>query len=385
MTDSRDPRYRTQNDPRFSFPLPNADSFNNPPPGTDRFPVRDTHMKMPPPRNNDGSDGLGAPPRRDRRRSRAQGQNIAARIIPGQFDMTRPTRSAQIAAWDTGADEDGEEASTVIVMLKTYDFSENAVTAIGSTPVANPFGGVISSILPENVFQSLEVIANLQWGHDGVSQKVVANMPAGQIVRGNTAGTYCRANALLTPRYFERIQDPDIAGNHFYHYLALDPGQRNNIFNSANSPALDPEKGFDEGTVPTTPIHIEGIISIGYPAIAQGGSFDRSSRLTRRFFGTVPPEVGPYPTGGAVVSCPIAFGASAVMLQANPTDFTNFAGNVLSPLFFGMIDSSGTIIVGQLPPNTFFPLTAECQSIFVYNTDANGAENPFSLIYDLGL
>jgi hypothetical protein len=82
--------------------------------------------------------------------------------------------------------------------------------------------------------------------------------------------------------------------------------------------------------------------------------------------------------------CPIAFGASAVMLQANPTAFTNFAGNVLSPLLFGMIDSAGNVM-GQFPPNTFFPLAAECQQIFVYNTAPNGGENPFSLIYDLGL
>lgn len=379
-------------DRRFDLPFPNnADGFKQPPnaPGTtDRFPRRDAVLPVPPPRTNGGADGMGAPPRRDKRRSRAQGQNVAAIIIPKLFDEARPTLSAQLASWDTGPDEGGEESSTLMAFFKTYDFAENAVTGLGGAAVADPFKGVASSILPDSLLQSLIVIVNLQWGHDGVNQKIVANMPAGQIIKGATYGTYCRANAKLTAKYYQRFQGADIGGVHQFFYLDPDPNKRNNIFNSIDSPALAPALGFDRDTVPTTPIHIEGIIGMGAAAFTQGGSFDRSSRISRRFFGSFPG--GPvFPAAGsAQVRCPIAFGASAVMLQSNSTLFTNQAGQAFPPLLFAMVDHSGNI-VPQQASNTFFPLIDGCQEIIVYNTGAvpgtGGTENPFTLIYDLGL
>jgi hypothetical protein len=382
-------------DRRFDKDFPaNADGFQQPPnaPGTtDRFPRRDVVLPVPPPRTNGGADGMGAPPRRDTRRSRAQGQNVAAVVLPNLFTEARPTLSAQLASWDTGPDENGEESSQLMAFFKAYDFAENAVTGIGSAPVVDPFKGVVSHQLntPLAVLQALEVIANLQWGHDGVNEKVVMNMPAGQIIKGSPYGTYCRANAKLTCRYFKRQQAADFGTTHIFFYLDADPNKANNIFNSIDSPALSPSIGFDPGTIPTMPIHIEGIIGLGSGALGQGGSFDRSSRITRRFFGTFP-VAGPYNAGvgGAFVRCPVAFGASAVMLQAisGTTAFVDPAGRSFAPLMFGMLNHSGTITLAQLVPNTFFPLDSETAEIFVYNPGVgNGFENPFSLIYDLGL
>jgi hypothetical protein len=373
-------------DRRFDKTYPNnADGFQNPSDGgTDRFPRRDVVFPVLPPRTNGGADGMGAPPRRDKRRSRAQGQNVCAAINPA-FSEALPTLSAQLAAWDTGPDQCGEESSTIMVFLKTYDFAENAVTGLGGGAVADPFAGVVSSVTPNlAILQSLEVLCNLQWGHDGVNQKIVANMPAGQIVKGSAFGTYCRANAKLTPRYYLRTRDADAGTTQVYSYFSPDANTRNNIFNSIDSPALNPQLGFDAGTVPTTPIHIEGIIGMGSSAISQGGSFDRSSRITRRFFGTFP-DVGAYPATGAFVLCPVAFGASAVMLQALATPFTDPTGRVFSNLLMGMMDHSGNILIAELIPNTFFPIYADCAAIFVYNPANNTFENPFTLIYDLGL
>jgi len=379
-------------DQRFDKPFPNnADGFQQPPnaPGTtDRFPRRDVVLPVPPPRTNGGADGMGAPPRRDKRRSRAQGQNIAAVIKPGLFTEARPTLSAQLASWDTGPDEGGEESSTLMAFFKTYDFAENAVTATGAGPIVDPFKGVVSHQTGINleILQSLEVIVNLQWGHDGVNQKVVANMPAGQIVKGSPYGTYCRANAKLTCRYLKRFQGANQGAVETFFYLDADANRRNNLFNSVDSPALSPDVGFDPGTLPTTPIHIEGIIGMGVAANTQGGSFDRSARLTRRFFGTFP-TIPAYAggAGGAFVRCPIAYGAGAVMLQALPTPFTDSAGRAFSNLLMGQEDHSGNILIAELVPNTFFPLYADTASIFVYNPANNQFENPFSLIYDLGL
>jgi hypothetical protein len=318
---------------------------------------------------------MGAPPLRDVRRTRALGDEISAKKLTGQ-----------LGAFDTGPDEGGEEASTLYVQLKAYDFAEGAVNGISVANDQDPFGGVVSSVLPEGILQSLEVIANLQWGHDGVTEQVVLNLCAAQILKAGLAGSYSRATAQLTAKYYQRFVGAVIAGIHAtFFYLDPDPNIRNNFFNSIASPVLNPFLGFDPGTIPQTPIKITGIHEMGYPAIPQGGSFDRSARMTRRFFGTFPPVATAYPAGGALVFCPIAFGAGAVMLQCNPTDFINPAtGNVASTLLMGMIDHAGNV-TAQLVPNTFFPLIADCQQIFVYNPSANGIENPFTLIYDLGL
>lgn len=263
---------------------------------------------------------------------------------------------------------------------------------MGAGVIVDPFAGVSSGVIglgdgdssSVGIFQSLEVIANFQWGTDGVNQKVLVNLPAGQIVRGNMSGTYARGNAIVTAHYYERFQGADIGAHETFFYLDADPNVRNNLFNSINSPALVATVGFDPGTTPSTPIHLEAIIGLGTPAVSQGGSFDRSSRMTRRFFGTFP-SVDSYPAAGALVFCPVAFGASAVMLQSHPTAFTTFAGNLQAPLFFGMIDHAGNVI-GQYPANTFFPIASDCAQIFVYNPgNNNAAENPFALIFDLGL
>ena len=376
------------NDRRFDRDYPdNQDGFHNPPPTDDRFPRRNVVYSVPPPRNNAGADGLGAPPRRDRRRSRSQGANVCAAINMA-FMEAKPTLTAQLATYDTGPDEGGEESTTLMLLLKTYDFSENAVTGLGGGDHADPFAGVVTHQLqtPLSVLQSLEVIVNLQWGHDGVSQKVVANVPAGQIVKGGLSGSYVRTHARVTARYYKRFQGTNAGAVEVFFYLDPDANTRNNIFNSIDSPALVASLGYDRDTVPITPIHIEGIIGQGVAAISQGGSFDRSSRITRRFFGTFP-NITPYANGagGAFILCPIAFGASAIMLQALPTPFTDPAGRLFSNLLMGQMDHSGNILIAELPPNVFFPIYPETAAVFVYNPAVNSAENPFSLIYDLGL
>jgi len=353
---------------------------------------RATFGNMPePPPDNRGTDGTGRPPRRDRRRSRAQGDNL---IISGLALPTAPTggqswvgaTTGQICSFDTGSDEAGDESQTLIAFLKAYDFAENAVTGIAEGSV-DPFKGVatpISGTAPSPLLQSLIVLAELQWGHDGVTKKVVCNLCAGQVIKAGLAGTYARAKATLSCKYLQRFEDAPAGGTDMFHYIDPDPNIRNNIWNSINSPALNPLLGYDRDTAPLTPVHVDGILALGDCVVPQGGSFDRSSRPTRRFFGSYPAEAAGYPGHGAFVFCPIAFGASAVMLQANATQFTNPAAQNFSPLLMGMIDHSGNI-TAQIVPNTFFPLTSECQQIFVYGTGVNSAENPFTLIYDLGL
>lgn len=362
--------------------------------GTDRYDGMQGMFPDPPPRTNAGT-GLagGGPPRRDRRRSRSQGDNLVAsgsvQALPTGGQGSLASTTGQLCTYDTGPDEGGEEAQTLFTFLKAYDFSEGAVTGLPENAV-NPFAGVSSSVIPDTLLQSLIVLAELQWGHDGVTKKVITNLSPGQIVKAGLAGTYARAHAKLSAKYLERFKGPGFGGAvEEYFYIDTDPNVRNNIWNSINSPALQAALGFDPDTLPTTPIHIDGIISRGVATVTQGGSFDRSSRATRRFFGSVPKEVGGYPGGGAIVRCPVAFGASAVMLAVNPTLFTLYQppalfGTTVSPLLFAMLDAAGNI-TGQMPANTFFPLTDNCVEIAVYNTVANGTENPFTLVYDLGL
>lgn len=323
-----------------------------------------------PQRSSEGNNG--GPPVRDRRRSRALGQDIVNNMM------------GQICAWD---DPTAEDAETLIAFLKAYDFAEAAVANIDiSNPNIDPFTGVASTVIPPGLVQSLEVLAVLQWGHDGVSKQVVLNLPAGQVIKVPMAGSYARASSKLTCKYFARtVVAPIAPSNATLVYLNADANVRNNIFNNAQSPLLSPAVGYS-ANLPTTPIHVDGIIAKGTAAFSQGGSSDRGARACRRFYGSVPVQAAGYPAGGALVFCPIAFGASAVMLATNPSNFTSIDGNarVLSPLMFAMLDHAGNV-VGQQPANQFVPLIANCQSIAVYNTAANGGENPFTLIYDLGL
>lgn len=318
-------------------------------------------------------DARGGPPPRDRRRSRALGQDIVSNMM------------GQICAWD---DPTAEDAETLIAFLKAYDFAEAAVPGIDiSNPLIDPYAGVASTVIPDTLLQSLEVLAILQWGHDGVSKQVVLNLPASQVVKVPMAGSYARASSKLTCKYFARTQGNDLAGSNTFFYLSANANIRNNIFNNAQSPLLAPAVGYSAG-LPATPIHVDGIIAKGTASISQGGSSDRGARACRRFYGSVPTEAAGYPGAGALVSCPIAFGASAVMLATNPTNFVPpkdpAANPTLSPLSFAMVDHAGNF-VGQQPANQFVPLIANCQTIVVYNTAANGGENPFTLIYDLGL
>ncbi len=312
----------------------------------------------------------GGPPVRDQRRSRALGQNLVKNV------------DGQLCTYDMG--QDAEEAETLVAYIKAYDFAEGAVNGVSIETATDPYEGVASAIVPDPLLQNIEVIAEVQWGHDGVTKKSLMNLPAGQVVKMQAGASYMRAHAKLTARYFARIQLDTL----LFTYLNADPNLRNNLFNAIGSPALQADLGFDAGTIPTTPIHVDGVISKGMVSLASGGSNDRSSRPCRRFYGSCPVEGAGYPAGGARIYCPVAFGAAAVMLQTNPAAFTDFehdpAGKVLSPLQFAMIDHAGNVVGGQVA-NQFVPLIANCQQILVYNTAANTQENPFALIYDLGL
>lgn len=323
-----------------------------------------------PQRSSEGNNG--GPPVRDRRRSRALGQDIIGNM------------SGQIAAWD---DPNPDDAETLIALLKAYDFAEGAVAGIDISNLAlDPFAGVTAASVPAGLLQSLEVLGILQWGTDGVTKQVVMNLPASQVIKIPMAGTYARAESKLTAKYYPRQANGVLNGSSLFFYLSSNPNLRNNIFNNPKSPLLDPNANFNAGTVPTTPIHVDGIIARGMMALAPGASNDRSCRAVRRFYGSVPVAAAAYPGGGAVVSCPIAFGASAVQLACNPANFQPpiIANDIRSPLSFAMVDHGGNW-TGQFPVNVFVPLIANCQTIVVYNTAVNGAENPFTLIYDLGL
>ncbi len=321
----------------------------------------------------------GGPPLRDQRKSRALGDNIQG------------NQAGQIATWDSPECLDGE---SLVAVLKAYAFAEGAVAGVDIQTASNPFAGAASTVVPDGLLQSLEVLAVFQWGNDGVTKQVVLNLPAGQIIKIPFVGSYARAFAKLTAKYYPRVQGANLtfqSGTETYYYLNADPDLANAIFNSAQSPLLDPTVGYSGGsdpTVPTVPIHVDGIICRGSASISTGGTADRSARAVRRFYGSMPAAVAAYPTGGAVVFCPIAFGASSVMLQANPTafqnPFTDPASGTSSPLEFAQLDAAGNVI-GAFTANEFVPLEANCQQVIVYNTAANGVENPFALLYDLGL
>ncbi len=310
----------------------------------------------------------GGPPPRDRRRSRAQGQDLSG------------NQDGQLCTYDMG--EQADEAETLVAYIKAYDFAEGAVNGIDISAATDPFSGVDADIVPSPLLQNIEVIAEVQWGHDGVTKKALMNLPAGVIVKMQAGASYMRAHAKLTARYFERFQETNPTTNYFY--LNDDPNLRNNIFNAIGSPLLAARAGFDptgDDRMPQTPIHVDGVISRGSVSLPSGGSSDRSSRPCRRFYGAVPDA------GSSTVNqvfCPIAFGAAAVMLQANPALYTDANGVAFAPLFFAMLDHAGNV-VGQQSANQFVPLIANCQQIIVYNSGANGKENPFALVYDLGL
>ncbi len=339
-----------------------------------------------PPKTNWGRDSPGGPPARDRRRSRAQGDNLvgtgSVQAKPTGAQGTPAATTAQVCTFDGLPDD---ESMTLFAFIKAYDFAENAVSGLHAGAL-DPFAGVATTgdQTPDRVDQSLIVLAALQWGHDGVTRKVVMNLGPGQIVKAGIAGTYVRAHAKLSMRYLQRFQGTTIGATTQFFYIDPDPNKANNIWNSIDSPAMVPILGFDRDTMPNTPIHVDGVVSIGDATVSQGGSFDRSSRPVRKFFGTFPVAGAAYPAGGAFVFCPVAFGAGAVMLQAPPTQFIDPAGRGASPLLMAMFDHSGNTI-GQQPANQFIPIPEACQQIAVYNTAVNGYESPFTLIYDLGL
>src|SRR6185312_16407770 len=69
----------------------------------------------------------GGPPPRDKRRSRALGQDIVGNMM------------GQICAWD---DQQSPDAETLVAFLKAYDFAEAAVPNIDiSNPLIDPFAG----------------------------------------------------------------------------------------------------------------------------------------------------------------------------------------------------------------------------------------------------
>lgn len=352
----------------------------------DRVPPQQASYPQPPPATNRGSnpDGSG-PPRRDRRLSRCYGCDLVAAVSPAAFSGHQSaigTTTGQLCTYDTGQDGN-EDARTLFAFLKCYDFAENAVTGLLPGAV-DPFKGSVSPVLPAGVLQSLEVLASLQWGTDGVSKQVIVSLPPGQIIKAGLAGTYARAHAKLSAKYFQRFQGANVGATEQYFYFDADPNVRNNVWNNLNSPALVPALGYSLDFLPHTPVHLDGILSLGDAVVPQGGSFDRSARPLRRFFGTLPAEGAAYPAGGAFVHCPVAFGASSVMLQCLGAAFVTPAGSPLSPLRMAMLDAAGDLIAEQ-PANTFVPLIAGCREVIVYNSAANGVENPFAILYDLGL
>jgi hypothetical protein len=339
-----------------------------------------------------GFEHGGGPPRKDRRRSRSLGQNVAAigsNVGSATFIPGVTIGDAQLCAWDPRSGED-EEAESLIVQLKAYDYAEGAVdgVSVGSAAFPDPFAGVVASQLPNGVKQQLIVLARLQWGHDGVNKEIAINLGIGQIIKSPLGASYMKARGRMGVKYYPRLVTvpAPFVGPTATTYLSTDPNTRNNLFNAIDSQVLSPQNGvnFDAGTIPKTPVHVEGVVARGFPAVTQGAASDRSSRAVRKFFGTFPVTAGVFPAAGSqIVFCPIAFGASSVMFRSNPSDFNNGA-NINGTLLWGMIDHAGEF-TAQLLPNVFIPLEDSCQQIFIYNTTANGAETPFELIFDMGL
>lgn len=275
----------------------------------------------------------------------------------------------------------GDEAEALTAYVTAHDYGENPTST-------DPFIGVDNTgVPPDGILQTIEVVAKLTYGHDRVSRRALFNLPAGQTAKLPIVGSYAKVETFLQPRYFpriavvsDRINFP--AGSNLT-YLNDDANLANNYFNFCPPTVCGIPLNYGNQSpslAPITPVATDGIIGRGSASLNSGGSNDRSSRALRRFFGSYPSEGA---SSSINVFCPIAFGAAAVMLQCNDAVYTDANRVTHGRLLFGMQDHNGDF-VAELPPNTFFPIMADCQFIFVYDNTATGAETTFQLVYDLG-
>jgi len=262
---------------------------------------------------------------------------------------------------------------------------------INTPATVNPYLGVVgTNVPPVGILQQIEAVGILTYGFDGVSYKHRFNMPVGQVSKIPFCGSFARIEVRLEPRYYTR---QGIAQSQFY--INANPQIRNSAFNNPPNGVL--RGGFGPVALPG-PVTVSGFFAEGSSPIPSGGSNDRSSRALRRFFGSLPASAV---SGDQIVACPIAWGANAFGLLTAP--LTLPAGSyVLTNLqteLIAIVRTYNGNVYQSFPPlggfyfsptgagasGTFFPLPADATEILVAGLNPSGGEQPFEILYDLGL
>lgn len=258
--------------------------------------------------------------------------------------------------------------------------------AAGGTPNANfgpsntdPFTPVAAPAalgLPNNILQQIEVIGYLVQGHEDVAMTIPFNMPVGQLIRLNAAGSSVKVKCAIVPRYFAKL---GIAPSFQYIVagttIAADR-QRNNIFDFA---AAQLGQCFTAGTLPTTPVQLQGYVGRGFTAPVPP---------QRVFFGAIDAAAAQ----NTQYRCPIPRGAQTVLLLADASTVNNDAGGTApfagAALTFNFSTGGNTNRRSGLnfPANVTVPVPADATAIEVVNVGATvlPAGVPFQLQYDIG-
>jgi len=263
---------------------------------------------------------------------------------------------------------------------------------VNTPDTVNPYLGVAgTNVPPIGVLQQIEAVGILTYGFDGVSYKHRFNLPVGQVAKIPFCGAFARIEVRLEPRYYSRQG----AGQGLF-YINSNPQIRNSAFNNPPNGVL--QTGFGNAALPG-PVTVSGFFAEGDSPINPGGPNDRSARALRRFFGSLPTSIIP---GDVIVACPIAWGANAFGLMTAPLTLPGgsyITTNAPTDLIAIIRTYNGTVYQsfpplgafyfspasGALSSGSFYALPADATEILVAGLQASGGEQPFEILYDLGL
>lgn len=244
----------------------------------------------------------------------------------------------------------------------TY-FSQQGFDPTKPSPLADP----VTAVAPNGYFGSTVLVGELTIGHEGVSQKVLFDIPAAQLVKVPFNGIAGQLRARLYPKYY--YPNDTVAGVRTYNIgpptSPLNPALTNNNFNEGPPTQLQ-----SQGFTNPNPARVRGWIAEGSNAT------DILGRATRSFSGSVPIGVA----FATQVQCPIAYYASAVMLRGG-----QLVAGAAETLEFLITDLQGKQS-GPYPANTVIPISNSIESIQVTNSTAvTVTEAPFELIYFISI
>jgi len=278
----------------------------------------------------------------------------------------------------------------VSVHLRTLDPVEGG---LGTTLADNPFIGAFDApnTPPNTVRQSVEVVCDIEYGHEGAAIFCKGNIPVGQSVKSTFVGAFMRLSAYLEPKYWPRFDISGGAGGPFG-YISTNDIIRNAIWNGQRDPSADllngnlPQAVID--AIQRTPIQVNSILACGAANIGQGAAYDFGERITRRFSGTVP--------AGAVgaasrVLCPVAWNSGTVQLisDQSTTVFGDIQPSADLALAFRLYNGQEIYNYYQRPgagfkPNQRVAVPAGTVAVLVYAQALPVRETPFELVWDLG-